>query len=371
MYIVAHNGAGVWGGAEQATVRLLAGLQSRGHRTLLLCNDPLVRDGARSMGVAAELRPLGGDIALPHALALARRLRRERPDVLLVGTFRKLGLAAPAGRLAGVPRIVARIGLESDTPRNAKYRLALERCVDAVAVNAERMRAPFLRLREWTDERVVTIHNGVRPHPRVAPPGEVRRVLGIGPDVPVVGTLARLVKQKRLDRFLRVIAALPGDVHAIVAGEGEDRPALTVELNALGLAGRVHLLGHREDVGDVLDAFDVYLVTSDREGMSNGMLEAMAAGIPVVSTPVSGADEALDPLPDGRLPGLVVGFDEASIVAAVARLLADPALRRGMGAAALERIEERFSFERMLDRWEEMLAPGAPSAGPANGRGRR
>ncbi|HET9984610.1 MAG TPA: glycosyltransferase family 4 protein [Longimicrobiales bacterium] len=362
MYVIAHNGARIWGGAERATALILAGLQHRGHRVLLLCNAPLVADRARALRVPAELQPLGGDVAVHHAVALARRLRRERPDALLVGTFKKLWLAAPAARLAGVPRVVARIGLETDTPRSAKYRFVLGRWVDAVAVNAGHMAPPFLALPGWTPERVVTIHNGIQPSRRRLPAGAVRAALGLAPDTPVIGTVARLARQKRLDRLLRVLAALPARVHAVVAGEGEERAALTRLAGELGVGRRVHFLGHRDDVADVLGALDVYLVTSDREGMSNAMVEALAAGVPVVSTPVSGAAEALDPLGDGTAPGVVATFEVERLAAAVSRLLVDPALRHGMAAAARARAAERFSYERMIDRWEDLLAPARPSA---------
>ncbi|HYJ80503.1 MAG TPA: glycosyltransferase, partial [Longimicrobiaceae bacterium] len=111
MYIIAHNGARIWGGAERATALLLAGLQGRGHRVMLFCNVPLVATGADALGVPTRLVALGGDLALPHAVRLARELRRERPDVFLIGTYRKLFLAALGARLAGVPRVLARVGL--------------------------------------------------------------------------------------------------------------------------------------------------------------------------------------------------------------------------------------------------------------------
>jgi glycosyltransferase involved in cell wall biosynthesis len=89
--------------------------------------------------------------------------------------------------------------------------------------------------------------------------------------------------------------------------------------------------------------------------MSNAMLEALAAGVPVASTPVSGADEALAPLPDGRTVGMVTSFDEEGIASALRGLLADRTRLAAMGAAAREASEERFGFEGMLDRWERVL----------------
>lgn len=99
-------------------------------------------------------------------------------------------------------------------------------------------------------------------------PGAARRALGLPLDVPLVGSATRFAPQKRLDRFLEMLAVLPG-VHGVLA------------------------------------ALDVFVLTSDREGMANAMLEAMAAGVPVVSTPLSGADEALAIDGEGRSAGLV------------------------------------------------------------------
>ena len=130
--IIAHNGAPEWGGAEIALADLLLGLESRGHEVTLLCNRALVAETARARGVDTRLLRLGGDLAVHDALYLAWVLRRERPDAFIIGTFRKLWLAALAARWAKVPNLVARIGLSSDTPRNFKYRFVLKRWVDQV-----------------------------------------------------------------------------------------------------------------------------------------------------------------------------------------------------------------------------------------------
>lgn len=372
MYVVAHNGARIWGGAERATGLLLAGLRERGHRVRLYCNSTVVLDGASSLGVPAEQLPLGGDVAVPDALRFARVLRRERPDALLIGTFKKLWLAALAGRLAGVPHVIARIGLETDTPRSWKYRTVLHRWVDTVVVNAELMRSAYVALPGWSAERVVTIHNGVRTPRRRGQAGAVRQALGMGTGLRVVGAIARLAEQKRLDRLIQAVAMLPEEVHGVIAGDGELRASLERVARESGVASRVHFLGHRDDVGDVLDALDVYVVCSDREGMSNSMLQALACGVPVVSTPVSGAEEALAPFPDGAMPGAIVGFEPGALAAALRDLLSEPARLEGMRAAALRRAEE-FDSERMLDAWEQVLSRPSPRRGHPReaGRGKR
>lgn len=356
MFVVAHNGARVWGGAERGTTLILQGLQRRGHRVLLLCNDPLVARAASELGVPAEVLPLGGDVAVHHAVRFARALRGLRPDALLLGTFKKLWLGALAGRLAGVPRIVARIGLETDTPRSWKYRAVISRWVDVIVLKADDVRERYrAALPGVPEERIVTVHGGIVPREPRGAPGAVRAELGLGDGAAVVGSVGRLVGQKRFDRLLHALALLPPHVHAVVAGEGAERPALEALARELGVEERFHLLGERNDVGDVLAALDVFLVTSDREMLSFAMLEAMAAGVPVVSTPVSGAAEALAPSGDGERAGLVAGFDPAELAAAVERLLSDAAGRAQMGRAAARRAVDRFGFERMLDRWERVL----------------
>jgi glycosyltransferase involved in cell wall biosynthesis len=108
----------------------------------------------------------------------------------------------------------------------------------------------------------------------------------------------------------------------------------------------------------VLDALDLFAVSSDREGLANAMLEAMAFGLPVVSTDVSGAREALDAAPGEPRAGIVTGFSEAELAEAVGGLLRDADERRRMGAAARERAERRFGEGRFVDEWERLLEEG-------------
>jgi glycosyltransferase involved in cell wall biosynthesis len=358
MYVIAHNGSEIFGGGELAPVLLLRGLQARGHRVLMLCRDREIAARAAAYGIPTGVQRVGGDLMLLDALRLAARLRRERPDALLLTTFKKVSLAGLAGRMARVPRIVQRVVLSTDTPaRGARYRGAFRHLVDAVVVNAESMRAPFLAADPRLDPaKVVAIRDGVRAPGRSAPPGAVRAELGIPAAAPVIGAVARLARQKRFDRLVRVLAALPSDVHCLLAGEGEARDRILALAAELGVTGRLHLPGFRRDVGDVLAALDVFVVCSDREGMANAMLEAMAVGIPVVSTPVSGAAEALEPLADGTAPGVVAGFEADALAAAIRPLLGDAALRREMGDAGRRRVDERFSFDGFVERWEAVLA---------------
>src|SRR5262245_14427711 len=100
MLIAAHNGARIWGGGERALTRLLAGLQGRGHEVILYCNSPVVAARARDFGLDARVLRLGGDVMIPDAFRFAAALRVLRPDVLIIGTYKKLLLAGLGARLS-------------------------------------------------------------------------------------------------------------------------------------------------------------------------------------------------------------------------------------------------------------------------------
>ena len=355
MRIVAHNGARIWGGAERATVSLLRGLGDRGHDVLLLCNSDLVAREALARGVPARICDIGGDVMLNHAWRIKRELEREKPDAFIVGTYKKLFIAAWGAKKARVPRVVARVGLESDTPRSFKYKFALRHWTDGVAVNARRMINPFAELEGFGEARVRLIWNSVSAPEGVVRSHKVRKELGIDDSAFVVGAVARLSIQKRLDRLVRATAGIPG-AHCVIAGEGTSRETLEQLVSELDVGDRVHLLGERADVNDVLDALDVYAVTSSSEGMSNAMLEAMSRGLPVVSTDVSGAEDALAPDASGNAAGLIVGFDVGSLISALERLRNDQGLRDSLAQEARQRALTWFSREKMLSDWEEFLS---------------
>lgn len=361
--LVAHNGMPFVGGGELWTIRLLQELGRRGHDVEMWVRDRNVREQVRALGVAAEVAHLGGPLMIPEALALGLKLQKNPPDALLLTTFKKAWLGGLGGRLAGVPRVVLRIGRASDLPRrNWTYGVALRRWIDAVVTNSRSIRDDVRGdLPGLPAEHIRTIWNGV-VIPEEPPRGTVRRELGLSPDVPVVGTVGRLEREKGQARLIQAVSELDG-VHCVLAGDGSERGNFEALARTLDTEDRIHFLGHRPDVTPVLADLDLYVVPSDVEGMSNAMLEAMAVGVPVLSTPVSGAADALEPMADGEAPGLIASPDPVAFREALGNLLDDAGLRARMAGAAKRRVRNRFDAGARADDWEALLF-GGPTSPP-------
>ncbi|MBA2708025.1 MAG: glycosyltransferase [Gemmatimonadaceae bacterium] len=358
MLIVAHNASPVVGGGEIWLERLLNGLRTRGHQCIAACGSNAVADMMRGTGIEASLVRLGGDAMLTDAVAFARILRKAEPDALLITTFKKMWLGGMAGRLAKIPRIIARTAVSSHRARNFTYTIPIRHFVDVVVANASGVRDPLLESIGTIDPaRIITIYDGVPPQvPRITREA-YRATLGISASAAVIGSVGRLVPQKRYDRLLHAFARLPPDSHLIVSGEGPQRPALERLSAELGVTSRAHFPGFASCPADALNALDVFVLSSDFEGLSNAMLEAMALGIPVVTTPVSGALDSMESFPDGTRPGVTAAPNPESLSQEIMHLLNDPQLRKKTGAAGSRRVAQRFAFERMLDEWEKLCLP--------------
>lgn len=290
---------------------------------------------------------------------VAAWLRAERIDVLHC----HLPLAGVAGRLAArlarVPvvytehNVLARYHPLTRRAHSVTWRLQAA----VVAVSGEVAASVRRTMGEAVPVRVV--RNGIEVERMTASAEEVaaaRVELGAPGGEPLVGTIAVLREQKRLDLWLaaaRTIAeGLPAARFAIV-GDGPLRGPLEAEAARLGIASRVTFTGLRQDVRPYHHAFDLFLGSSQFEGLPLALLEAMAAGRPVVATRVGGVPEAVE---DGVEGLLVPPGDPAALAAAALSLLRDPQRARALAAAARRRVAADFSVARMARELELVYA---------------
>jgi glycosyltransferase involved in cell wall biosynthesis len=178
---------------------------------------------------------------------------------------------------------------------------------------------------------------------------DARVRLGLPAGVPVVATVGRLTAIKRHQLFLETVARVKQtrpDVVALVAGDGELRHELESYAKSLGLDGTVRWLGWRRDLATVYGATDVFVLTSRNEGTPVAMIEAMASGVPPVSTDVGGVKDVIE----SAAVGVRIGSDDAaSLAEPIEALLANPNRRRAIGDAARERVLGRFGIDRLVD----------------------
>jgi len=322
---------------------------------------------ARDAGVEVRTFGMGGSLKDPRDFAglarMARALREIRPGVIHGYLLRGNFYAAVAGRLAGVPVVVtSKRGLHR--PAGLAERLAVRVSAglsDTITGNAPQV-LEFTREVEGTPTAAMAmIPSGidtdrfslraVGPEPR----RELREALGIGA-APVVGTAITFRPRKGFRMLFEAMAELRRHVPqacVVIAGADEmpDEPAQL--LRSLGLEGAVHLLGRRSDMPEVLSAFDVFVLPSESEGMSNAILEAMSMQLPVVVTAVGGAPEVVE---EGRSGFLVAYPDAATMAARLTTLLRDSGLRRSVGDAARRRVVAEYSSAGMVRQIEDLYA---------------
>lgn len=309
------------GGIGRHVAGLVPRLVQRGHAVRVFC-PPISATTHALAQAGADVRPLAD---------LVRGVRGA--EVVHAHGYKAGGWAWPAARLAGAPLVVSwhnavlpdhpapgRAGLlQRLLARGADLTLGAS---DDLVVEARRLGARRARLLPVAAPPV--------PAARMSR-GAARTALGVGPDQILVLTVARLASQKNLGLVLDAAAALAdrGDLRFVVVGEGPERARLSERIAGQRLP--VTLLGHRDDLGSLLAAADVALLTSTWEARALVAQEALLAGLPLVATAVGGVPELV-----GDAAILVPPGDGAAVAEAVGRLAADPAERTRLAAAGRE-----------------------------------
>ncbi len=235
--------------------------------------------------------------------AFAGFLKRENIELVHV-FFRDSSLAGIlAARLAGMRAIIAsrrNQGYWMNTGERILQR-SLNRWVDLIIANCRNTADMVVRNEKFPEEKVRVVYNGLELKKFQSVSGSsmrhLRSQLGIPESAAVVGTVANLRPIKGLDIFIKaagIVARAEGSVHFVIAGEGPERKRLEALALESGLAGRVHFLGSRQDIPELLSMFNVGVLPSHSESFSNALIEYLAARLPVVCTDVGGCREAVE-----------------------------------------------------------------------------
>lgn len=362
--IVLFSNSVVMGGMEEHVIQLARGLKARGFPVAVMCSG---HDGIRQMRDA--LTESGVDVhllaslratpltAVTRVVALSRVLRRYQGGLLHLHFTGHTGgdLATLAARLAGLRAVVRSVHLPPVAPLRWRDRVVVrlrDRQLSKIICVSEQTRREHLALLGRDERRCVVVHNGVdlgRFNPAV-PPADVQAEFGIDPAAPIVGTVARLGEARKgiadLISTTALVAQRRPDVRFLIVGDGSLRPQLEAQARAVGVGSKMVFAGHRSDVPQLLAAMAVFASPSLYEACQYNLLEAMAMGRPVVTTPTGVAPEVVA---DGKSGRLVPIADSAAMANAIVGVLADPASASEMGRRAREVIAAHFSVDAMID----------------------
>jgi glycosyltransferase involved in cell wall biosynthesis len=362
-------------GAQEVVRTLAAHLPSTGWQPIVVSfRDGPLRQALEADGVTVEVLPRRryGLLSNPPAAvvelvrlrsALADAIGRHRPLIVQTHLLRSIDFLAWS--VAGTPPLRglawtihnAEVDLRPDqlpshrwslTAKRRAYRMlyrvgtsrgAVVIAVSAAVADAIERRFGIRR------SRIVTIANGidVDRYPADGDRDALRASIGIPSGAIAIISVAKLYRQKGHAVLLDAVHRAVGDgvdLHLVLAGEGPERGAIEAAIQASGLIGRVHLLGERDDIGQLLAASDAFVLASLWEGLPMALLEAMASGLPVVATTVAGSSQVIE----DRVSGLLVSPGDPEALAAALRSVAnDSQLAERLGRAARARVVDAFS----------------------------
>jgi sugar transferase (PEP-CTERM/EpsH1 system associated) len=369
------------GGLERNVVNQVREGQKLGQHVSIVCLERPGTLAEQVEGLGGRVLSLGKKPGLRPAIVLRMRkaLRELRPDVVHTHQLATLLYGGAAARSLGVPVVVHTEHGREQYATRLKTRLlgrtAGRFCDRFYCLTGDMARA-VRTARIVPDSNLRVIHNGIdiaKFQGAANDTPAVRRSLSIPPDATVIGTVGRLSEVKRQDVLIRAFARVRQTVHAahlVLVGDGPLLHELQSLAASLGVADAVHFAGYQPHSGPFLRAMDVFALTSRSEGMPQAVLEACVTGLPVVASRVGGLPEVIEDDVTGLMftPG-----DDAALSALLCGLLAAPARRQAMGAAARARVEARFSVARMAGDYHrdfvQLLATHGhrtvPSAGTA------
>lgn len=347
-----------FGGLESVVRLLAAGQRRRGHlvRVVAILSEdghdhPFVAS-LRAEGIEVTVLRVGARQYLAERRGVAAVCREAAADVVHTHGYRPDVVDSGAARALGIATVTTLHGITGTAGRARAYlwlqRRALRRFDAVVSVSvplAERMRAGGVPA-----ARIHVLPNGFAPRADPLDRAAARAALGLG-DERAIGWVGRLSIEKGGDVAVEAMAKL-GDraSRLVVIGEGPEAEPLRARALALGVADRIRWFGALADAGRYFGAFDAFLLSSRTEGTPMALLEAMAAGLPIVATRVGGVPDVVDE----RSAWLVPSEDPGAIAAALTAMAGSPDEARRRGIEARERVARQFGVEAWLDAYDDI-----------------
>lgn len=355
-----------WGGAQRYVFDLATHLPKDAYNVSVVSQkkgtliEKLHKENIRTLSVPHLERDISFLKEVAVFFSLIKILRRERPDVFHINSSKIGGLGALAGQIVGIPRVIFTAhgwahtedrGIIARTVILFFHYLTILFSHTTIAVShtvKDQITPSFLR------KKITVIHNGIATPLHIKKEEELRAFRlknNIPDDAFIVGTISELHKNKGLSYAIDALPFTPKDIHFIVMGEGEEREHLTKKIKESRLEKRVHLLGHVPEASSYLPLFDIFLLSSTKEGFPYALLEAGAASLPVIATKVGGIPELIHEKESGIL---IPPRNPKEIGAALSFMKEHKDKAVSFGKALNTKVREVFSLTQMVERTEKL-----------------
>jgi glycosyltransferase involved in cell wall biosynthesis len=354
MNILIINSAKEWGGTEKWALYTAAGLRELGHTVYFGCRGDLFQKQPLADKITFVKFPFANNIDIVSIIRLHSFMRKKRIDVCMPSKQREYFLAGIAAKLTLRTKIAGMFAIDRPI-HNLRNWIVFCKFFDIVFVNAKKIITVLAPTKAFDTGKCKVIYFGVEPIERSEQVrNHYRRTLGIlDHELCIIG-IGRLAPQKGFDYAIKALSLLVKehpDTKLLIVGGGDPLPYQQLATEQ-GLADKVIFSGFRTDVHELLQAADIYWLTSRSEGIPCTMQEAMAAKIPVVAFDIAGVGEMLF----NEENGFLVPFEDITgLVATTSRIIHDPALRRNIGYKGFQTMTEEYSMEKMCRNTEMHL----------------
>ncbi|MFP4522312.1 MAG: glycosyltransferase [Fibrobacterota bacterium] len=344
---------GVLGGGEKWMLRAARGLTEAGHRTYIGTSSETSQlfKAANKEKIPAASFGIRGDFSPAATFRIYRFLRKNQIDILVCGFNKDLRTAAPAARIYGKTKVIARHGVLL-CPEKPRYRITLKLLADSILTNTNSIKKAYLDYGWFNDDFIKVIYNPLPEIPEVQA-FDFRSIFG---ERPVIFSAGRLTGQKGYIYLIKAAVILRKkfgiDAAFAVAGRGNQEDFLKQKIRESELEKDFLLLGHREDIYSLMKGCYAFVLPSRHEGMPNALMEAMATGKPCAASNVNGVPELIK---DGETGIIFEPGSAGQAAAAIKELISNPDRSAAIGKAAAADVKTRFAFSKKIKELENFF----------------
>ena len=353
-----------WGGQEIRILTETLGMIQRGHDVTLLCPpEARISEEARLLNLPVVALPIGRK-NLKGLLALYRWLSGNHADVINTHSSTDSWLAALASKLLKIPPPMVRTRhISAAIPKNFPTRWLYQTATSHIITTGGNLRRQLIDDNKYDPAHITSVPTGIDlKHYIPGDKNSARSKLGLPECRAVIGIVATLRSWKGHRYLIQAFSMLvdPG-LRLVIVGDGPVRESLKQQINELKLDAQVFVVGNQRDVLPWLHAMDVFVLPSyANEGVPQALMQAMACGLPVISTPIGSITEIIE---NGVNGILVEPLNVTELHDTIRRVLADSEYRYELSTKALESARKNFGVEKMLDKMEAMFTDVCVSHG--------